>query len=1361
MEKKKRKKSEINPVLRQRAFMEERLLGRQQEGLASRSIGNNEEEFPTEKQGGITKSEVIQVAKNRREVLRRYHRKKAEKALRRSEQISTRALIEDPPNNNWIPIGPAGLAKGQADTMPIVSGRVRALFPLPGGTRIYVGTANGGVWRSEDTGRTWRSIMDNFDVDPNPNTDDNTTSLNDFADSQACGALAVIPGTNPSNDRIFVGTGEGVFGSAGGSGFSSMEYEGVGPIMSPDGGKTWIREPDFPSLDGYRFFAMAIDPNNPSRIIAATTNGLYRREGTLASATWRQRGSFGTVTSVVASSSGGTTTFYAAEAAGKIYRSSNGSNWIDLGNLPAGRRDRVSRISLAVHPNEPNIIYALIVLGSKPAGYTGVLTDERGNLHGLYRMDRSPTGDSTWHLVQNIPRALFSTDPANDVGQGNYDSCIAIAPDNLNRVYIGGSLVYAATDWSASLYRCDITVNRNATGITGVTANTTHIGNNVHPDVHTLVFSPNDPEKLWVGCDGGVFYTNQASRGNTNIFQSKNVGLQTITMNHMDFHPTEESILFCGSQDNGGIRYTNDELWEVSALGDGGYFVVNWNDPSKVLSTFANSEIRRSTRGGATRQYSDVDISLHDDESVLFYAPLIGTPSRLRGSGNEDDKADIVAFGSERPWISTRFGGSWRSIPRRSYNRDKLGERIRSMVFTSDTKLFVGTMNGEVWKYVATNRNWSSVTRTSLHDQGSTTLVSQINNRPISDIIAHPDPAKDDQIYICIGGTPNAGMGRVWLYDNSDWIDKSGSGANKLEDIQHNALASYMNGGTVQLFVAADIGVWFSPDDGNNWETFSEGLPDSAVIDLKIFHRTTPTELRLLRASTFGRGVYERTIPDTDKAGVELYVRSTYLDQGRYATQLGPNLVNPFDLSERITEVDTPDMKVDVPDENGNYQIPPDRGYAPNLGEFLLEIEDKSQELGVKTGEDIRNRVYVLVHNRGVSTANNVKVYLLRAISPASPPSSPPPSMPAQFSQNIARGLLISDANWETVGIQTIQNVRVGNPQVAAFDLYSNLLPTTDGQEVYLLAMVHHANDNFESTSQVVDPATNGNFILPNRKTTLKKAKVKTFSGTAPVFSPGLSLAGYVGIPASATVPEAPFDPFLAAAFRLNDNLFNQVYAAAQASTFVGNGVHQTLTDPPPFQVCNASTITVNSLTVVPAGVPLVWFAKDRIVINQTITAKGKGAQVNEKGDFGGSGGGGSAAGQVCELPGSNQQILAGGTAGNPGQPLTGAWASRALLMLPMIKGGAAGGDATGGEGGGVIVLCAPVIELQTNGRLDASGEDGTGNGGGGGGGLIVLIATEFINVRDEGDNPNVIVDGGRGSAGAGGKGFVLRKTIR
>jgi hypothetical protein len=255
-----------------------------------------------------------------------------------------------------------------------------------------------------------------------------------------------------------------------------------------------------------------------------------------------------------------------------------------------------------------------------------------------------------------------------------------------------------------------------------------------------------------------------------------------------------------------------------------------------------------------------------------------------------------------------------------------------------------------------------------------------------------------------------------------------------------------------------------------------------------------------------------------------------------------------------------------------------------------------------------------------------------------------------------------------------------------------------------------------------------------------------------------VTLNGYIEVPSAATVGGAPIDAFQADAFRRNDLFFEKVLRALFSAPLVGNGSDGVMIDPPAKQIVHATTITVNSLTTLEPRVPLIWFARESITIKRRIDAQGKGAQPTEDGDFGGSGGGGAAAGKACKLPVSGHQILAGGAIGAVGNNLTADWASRALSILALCKGGAAGGDATGGAGGGVVVLCAPVINIDRSagntGEIVAKGADGTGGGGGGGGGLVILIGNEITGTAGHVDFA------GGGGAGAGGIGLFMERKF-
>ena len=148
--------------------------------------------------------------------------------------VSDRSFQPAPTSTEWIELGPTLIPNGQTyselNTRVNVSGRVTSLIVDPRNNKIiYVGTAQGGVWKTIDAGKNWAA------------TSDNALSL-------AIGALA-LDRNNP--EVLYAGTGEGNFNG-------DSQY-GLGLIKTVDGGKTWESK----GLDTFvssRFCRIAISP---------------------------------------------------------------------------------------------------------------------------------------------------------------------------------------------------------------------------------------------------------------------------------------------------------------------------------------------------------------------------------------------------------------------------------------------------------------------------------------------------------------------------------------------------------------------------------------------------------------------------------------------------------------------------------------------------------------------------------------------------------------------------------------------------------------------------------------------------------------------------------------------------------------------------------------------------------------------------------------------------------------------------------------------------------------------------------------------------------------------------------------------
>lgn len=946
-----------------------------------------------------------------------------------------------PPANNWIPIGPSVVLKGQVSNQANVSGRVGGIAVAPGGSRVYVAAANGGVWRSEDGGMNWVDTMQAWDLDPTTNS----------SDSLACGAIAIV---ESDTDRVYVGSGEGDSDWWPGGAIS-----GVGPIVSNDAGENWATEPSNPSLAGQSFYAMVVDPDDPDVVVAATTLGIYRREPDGSGGFVWNRKRTGRTFSVVVATDGSTKRFFAAQGS-SVFTSPDGSTWnaVTTG-FPS---TNVGRIAVTVQPSNPDNVYALLARA------------DNWKVRGVWRLDGATGATPTWRQVTGAPADLFGT---STLGQGWWDIAIALDPSNLSRIYLAGSTRSSGAagpdKWSSALYRSAVASSGSGPSLTYSMTNTA-IGANIHADIHKLAITPGDSDNLWVGSDGGVFVSDNASTGAS--FSERNVGLNTITCEHLSLHPSEGSVALVGGQDHGTMRYTGEEAWLHMAPGDGGYSVINWSDPYRMIVTYPSTIVRRYDDGGTRYNYTDVTLSTGDP--ALFYAPMVGTPENA-GSPAE---AERVAIATTRPWISDTFGGGWASIPAGT-TADWLGTsngfRIRSMVFASHSRLYVGTMNGRVFRYDAgSGGGW---TRTRIDDDGGLPSTFAV---PVTDIAVDPSDTTGSSIYITFGGALGDAR-RVWRYDGSTWSNASGSGTTGLLDVQFGAVVCDPD--TVgHVYAGADIGIWHSTDSGATWSVFSDGFPDVFVMDMKTV--LLSNGVRLLRASTHGRGVYERTLDSVPKQGVGLYVRDTQLDEGRYTTING--LDDPANKGQTVRHWRGPDIKVDTPDALGDYQFP--LGTDITFADFVGTLTDDSGSVATHVTSTIMSRVYVQVHNRGVVPADKVRVVCLLANA-----SAGLPSLPSGYEVSVQNGTPITTPDWVTLGIVDLDGVAMGEPKVAAFDLPSTLLPPpaslAGNAHHCVLALLHHDDDAYTSTQTHTDANSK-----QERKAAHKNLHVVEFTGTVP-----------------------------------------------------------------------------------------------------------------------------------------------------------------------------------------------------------------------------------------------------------------------
>jgi photosystem II stability/assembly factor-like uncharacterized protein len=460
----------------------------------------------------------------------------------------------------WTALGPAPIAN-------LAAGRIStiAVHPTVPGV-MYIGGAQGGVWRTVDGGERW-------------------IPLTDGECSLAMGSIALDP-VDP--DIIYAGTGE--------LHFSGDSYYGCGLLRSTDGGASWTQLGASifdTNSGGARVSKVIVDrptAGSPTSttIYMSSSFGVHR--STDSGVTWT-RVLDGIATDLVVHPTQ-PRTLYAAiggtgtNAANGVYRTDDGgATWV---RLQAGfPTTDVGRIALAMAPSAPSVLYAAV-----QNAFESPRAPSDGQLLGIWR-----TGDGGQTWVR-----LAATNAACGT-QCWYNLVIATHPADPETVYFGGVLIYRSLD-GGTLF--------------------TNVLNGIHVDHHAIAFDPVDPTVVYSGNDGGIY---RSSNGGVN-WTSINGNLQiTQFYSGIALHPSDPRVVLGGTQDNGTLEYGGDPAWQAVLGADGGFTAIDFANPVTAYaetqwtagSGFSGPRRRDVTGGSFIRRVVGIDVN----DNALFIPPLV------------------------------------------------------------------------------------------------------------------------------------------------------------------------------------------------------------------------------------------------------------------------------------------------------------------------------------------------------------------------------------------------------------------------------------------------------------------------------------------------------------------------------------------------------------------------------------------------------------------------------------------------------------------------------------------------------------------------------------------------------------------
>ncbi len=679
-----------------------------------------------------------------------------------------------------------------------MSGRVTTIDAVVSDPKIiYIGTASGGLWKSESGGITWDPI---FDKQP----------------LQSIGAIK-IDQNNP--DVIWAGTGEG--------NPRNSQTSGGGIYKSLDAGKTWEcmglketktihriiihrDEPNtvfvaalgspwgpnkergvFKTTDGGRTWKnvlfnndetgcadLVVDPSNPNKLFAAMWE-FGRKPWTF--------------------NSGG-------DGSGLYVSHDGGETWkkrTDKDGLPEGK---LGRIGLAVAASDPNIVYALVE--SKEVA--------------LYK---SFDGGVKWKKIgtENVGNRPF------------YYADIFVNPQDAKEVWSLWSMVSRSDDGGKSF---DIVIPYSG----------------VHPDHHAFWIHPTDPSLMMDGNDGGFNISRDG--GNTWEYITNLPLGQFYHINHDMEIPYN---VYGGMQDNGswqgpgyswkggGIR---NEDWKEISFGDGFDVVPYKGEGNVAFSMWQGGNLMETDINTGDSRYIR---PLHPEGEKLRFnwnAAIAQDPYDENG----------LYFGSQYVHYSSNCGDSWKIISPDLTTNDSLKQKqAESGGLTKDVTdaenhttilciapstlnkdvIWVGTDDGNIQLSKNGGESWTNVAK-NIKGMPAKSWVPQI------ELSAH----KAGEAFVVVNNYRQNDW-KPYVYHTTDYGVKWVRIADE-NKVSGHALCIVQDPVSPDLvFLGTENGLYVSFDHGKSWNAWKHDYPSVSTIDMKIH----PREGDLI-IGTFGRAAY-------------------------------------------------------------------------------------------------------------------------------------------------------------------------------------------------------------------------------------------------------------------------------------------------------------------------------------------------------------------------------------------------------------------------------------------------------------------------------------------------------------------------
>jgi hypothetical protein len=576
-----------------------------------------------------------------------------------------------------------------------------------------------------------------------------------------------------------------------------------------------------------------VDPANSQTLYLSSSSGVFR--STDSGQNWTLGvGSNGDARSLVLdrSSPASARILYAGITNRGLFQSTDGGqNWLQilgpatpqvvaaLGGAPGAAFSKVV-VDLAPPTSPPNaagiqVIYvALSGQGGAPDPVGLFLSTDQGAnwaQRGAAGMPTNTQGGYSFHIA---------VDPASP-GNGANDT-----------VYVGCVGQGRSNDSGA-----------NFTGLTGL-----------HADTHAWAFFPQPsptPSVVYCGNDGGIY----RSTDNGATWTSRNGGgLQTGLFYNITVRPDATASVTVGALQDNGLQTTSGVAspgWQTSQGGDGWDAAYDGVTAGRLYGTSGFWPNPCTRVFVSTADGTDFPPTVPSAQDITPWGTATDQGCYLASIACDPSAAGIVyASGNQNLWQSQNGGGTWRNIGVVPGNPAVALSNGNNVVVASGTQVFLTTNALATTVGPPTGVTFTNITR-------------NLPNRSVQRV--EFDPNDPSVIYAVLGGF-NGGPGQTGHVFRTTVAGTAWQDISPVLDVPFGGLALDGTDTPTSIYVGTDLGVLRSVDDGATWTVLDDiHLPRAPVTDLVLSRQGG-----ILRAATYGRGVFEFRRPDWPSIAVNL-----------------------------------------------------------------------------------------------------------------------------------------------------------------------------------------------------------------------------------------------------------------------------------------------------------------------------------------------------------------------------------------------------------------------------------------------------------------------------------------------------------